>query len=41
MALNYSTPTSNSDFIPNGTPACVRMQIRPGGYDEASDWTGG
>jgi hypothetical protein len=41
MALNYSTPTSNSDLIPNGTLARVRMQIRPGGYDESPDWTGG
>jgi hypothetical protein len=39
--LNYSTGASNPDLIPNGTLARVRMPIRPGGYDEPPNWTGG
>ena len=38
-----STPRkSNANLIPKGTLAKVRLTIRPGGFDDASQgWTGG
>jgi hypothetical protein len=39
---DFNDATSNSDVIPKGTLAKVRMTIRPGGFDDPSQgWTGG
>ena len=39
---DFNDATSNSDVIPKGTLAKVRLTIRPGGFDDPSQgWTGG
>ena len=40
--FNSADDQNNFDLIPKGTLVKVRMTIRPGGYDDASQgWTGG
>ncbi len=40
--FNSAAEQANYDLIPKGTIARVRMTIKPGGYDDASQgWTGG
>jgi hypothetical protein len=40
--FNSADDQNNFDLIPKGTFVKVRMTIRPGGYDDASQgWTGG
>ena len=40
--FNNSDNQASYDLIPNNTLAKVRMQIRPGGYDDANQgWNGG
>ena len=40
--FNSAEDQNNFDVIPKGTLVKVRMTIRPGGYDDASQgWTGG
>ena len=42
MWNDYNDARSNPNLIPKGTLAKVRLSIRPGGFDEASQgWTGG
>ena len=39
---NFNDAQSNTNLIPKGTLAKVRLTIRPGGFDDASQgWTGG
>lgn len=39
---DFNNAQSNSNLIPKGTLAKVRLTIRPGGYDDASQgWAGG
>ena len=39
---DYNSAKSNSNVIPKGTLAKVRLTIRPGGFDDPSQgWTGG
>ena len=39
---DYNSAQSNSNVIPKGTLAKVRLTIRPGGFDDpAQGWTGG
>ncbi|WP_123194480.1 hypothetical protein [Pannonibacter phragmitetus] len=39
---DFNDAQSNSNLIPKGTLAKVRLTIRPGGFDDASQgWTGG
>ncbi len=39
---DYNDATQNPNLIPKGTLAKVRLSIRPGGFDDASQgWTGG
>ena len=39
---DYNDATQNPNLIPKGTLAKVRLTIRPGGHDDASqDWSGG
>ncbi|MDP5307767.1 hypothetical protein [Paracoccus spongiarum] len=40
--LDFNDAQSNTNLIPKGTLAKVRLTIRPGGFDDASQgWTGG
>ena len=40
--FNSAAEQANYDLIPKGTIVRVRMTIKPGGYDDASQgWTGG
>ena len=42
MWNDYNDASSNPNLIPKGTLAKVRLTIRPGGFDDASQgWTGG
>jgi hypothetical protein len=42
MWNDYNDAKANPNLIPKGTLAKVRLSIRPGGFDEASQgWTGG
>lgn len=39
---DFNSAQSNSNVIPKGTLAKVRLTIRPGGFDDPSQgWTGG
>ena len=39
---DFNDAQSNTNLIPKGTLAKVRLTIRPGGFDDASQgWTGG
>ena len=39
---DFNDAQSNTSLIPKGTLAKVRLTIRPGGFDDASQgWTGG
>ena len=39
---DFNDAQSNANLIPKGTLAKVRLTIRPGGFDDASQgWTGG
>mgnify|MGYP000412511715 CR=1 FL=1 len=39
---DFNSAQSNTNVIPKGTLAKVRLTLRPGGFDDASQgWTGG